>query len=154
MARWLNIVRTNFPPNYLTVWHFHISRIQKFYCTVCQQFWKMSLYSPSITYRHHIKGYNKAYHLRNKTKRKWNGDRGRGRERERREGQRWRQGGREKQQQKTPLIQDSTNVLDHGTLFSDDTINTCRILAFFTTEFGKYCTCCKKMDRGLKKERI
>lgn len=81
MARWLNIVRTNFPPNYLTVWHFHISRIQKFYCTVCQQFWKMSLYSPSITYRHHIKGYNKAYHLRNKTKRKWNGDRGRGRER-------------------------------------------------------------------------
>ena len=81
---------------------------------------------------------------------------GGGRERERggKDGDRGRKGGREKQQQKAPLIQDSTNVLDHGTLFSDDTINTCRILAFLTTEFGKYCTCWKKMDRGLKTERI
>lgn len=73
-------------------------------------------------YRHHTKGYNKVYHSRNK---QIGGGVG-GKQREK--------GGRK--QTKNPLIQHPTNVLDHETLFSNNTTNTYRILAFLRTEFG------------------
>lgn len=38
---------------------------------------------------------------------------------------------------KKPVFQHSTNILDHGTLFSNSTINTFKIPAFLRTEFGK-----------------
>lgn len=54
---------------------------------------------------------------------------------------------------KIPLIQDSTNILDHwNSFFSDGTTNMCRILTFLGAEFGKYCTCWKKLDTRLKQK--
>lgn len=42
-----------------------------------------------------------------------------------------------RKQTKKPLFQHSTNVLDHGTLFPNSTINTSRIPAFLRTEVWK-----------------
>lgn len=59
----------------------------------------------------------------------------RGRETERRRNKGGRKG---TAASKNPLIQHCTNVLDHRTLFSNNTINIYRTLAFLITESGKY----------------
>lgn len=79
--------------------------------------------------KYRIKGYNKIYHLRNKK----NENELRGK---------WEMGEGEtelekREETKKPVFQHSTNILDHGTLFSNSTINTFKIPAFLRTEFGK-----------------
>lgn len=87
----------------------------------------MSLYSSSTMDKHPIKGYRKAYHF-NKQNKKRDGSGEAGEERR----------GGENKRNKKPLIQYSTNVLDQRVPFSNNTINSCRILAFLRTELWKY----------------
>lgn len=94
----------------------------------------MSFYSSSTVDKHPIKGYRKAYHF-NKQNKKRDGRVEAGEER--REIGKGGVEGKDKRN-KNPLILYSTNVLDQRVPFSNNTINSCRVLAFPRTELWKY----------------